>query len=171
MSALALQLGYAAAHRMAPGSPDLDDLAQEAALMVLSVQEARPASPVSYLSGVARMRIRNLLTHGKWTGSSDQRGHHRDPLLRKDTARLDHLEVDIEGPAKDFEDWASLAEVRVAVEGLPGHYRKIAEGVMAGDKPGQIAQDHGYTPGTVYTSWGEARARLRPQLSHLKELP
>lgn len=173
---LALRLGKAAAFRMAPSDPELDDLAQEAALAVLRVQEKRPDAPVAYLGGVARQTVRHLLTSGRiWTALDVTRGKAVDPLRRP----WDPEEAAEDVPDAGFEEaveWASLRpEIEAAIDLLPARGgrsvgREIARGVLSGLTPGEAARARGRSADTGRAAWRDAKPALAFHLSHLKEL-
>ncbi len=173
---LALRLGRAAAARAAPLDPDVDDLAQEAALVVLRVQQARPDAPTAYLAGVARQTVRKVLTSGRrWTGLDVTRGKPPDPL-RHPYAQLD--EVGREPEAVRFEDgveWAALRpEIDAAIAEIPARDRavsqRVARGVLAGLTPSEAGRAVGVSPASGRAAWAHARSHLRHSLAHLEGL-
>ena len=179
MSDLPLRLGYAAATRMAAGDPELDDIAQEAALAVAQVAEEKPDAPVAYLGGVARMRCRKLLSEGRvWTGYEAVRGRPVDPLRSGKAASLDASEGHTEPAAPDeleAVEWGTLRpEIEAAIASIPARgravTRRVARGVYTGLSPSEAGRRAGVSGGAGCAAWGAARAHLRTQLSHLEEL-
>ena len=172
-------LASAAATRMAAGDPELDDIAQEAALTVAEVAEEKPDAPVAYLAGVARMRCRKLLTEGRvWTGYEAVRGRAVDPLRQGRTASLEAVQDGSEPAAPDELDaveWSTLRpEIEAAIASIPARgravTRRVARGVYTGLTPSEAGRRAGVTPSAGRAAWQLARAHLRTQLSHLEEL-
>lgn len=165
-----LAIAYVAARHIAASDPDFDDLAQEAALAVSAVWDSRPDASAAYLVGVAKMRIRNVLTNRRrWTGSSQRTAQALDPLRRSETASLDALIFD--PPAPDpFEEaeWRILGgEIRDAVDELTAPQRAAAVGVAHGMSWAEIGRNRGVAPQSARESWVGARAHLRSSLAHL----
>lgn len=186
---LALRLGGAAARRMAPGHPDVDDIAQEAALRVAQVAEQKPDATVSYLAGAARMRVRDLLRGKPWTGQDGTQAAPRDPLRRGDAASLDGLGGEDESRLTavldvelDRVEWRALrAELDAAIASIPvsGAYagqrretpRAVSRLVMAGLTPSEAGRRLGLSDTAGRKAWADvARPHLAHQLDHLKEL-
>lgn len=171
------RIGAEAARRMAGRDPDRDDLAQEAALTVHEVMQAKPDAPVSYLHGVARMRVRRLLTQNRvWTGLEVQRSKALDPLRRTETAALDAFDREPAAPDVLGEvEWATLRpEILGAIDQLPSRERavskRVARLVYAGFTPSEAGQRIGVGPGSGRAAWNAAKPHLRGSLGHLRDL-
>lgn len=186
---LALRLGGAAARRMAPSHPDLDDIAQEAALRVLEVARLKPDASTTYLAGAARMRVRDLLRGKPWTAQEGTQSAPRDPLRRVDKATLDGLGEDDESRhlavvdgSLDRVEWSTLRpELEAAVASIPvsGAYagtrretpRAVSRLVMAGHTPSEAGRLLGLSDTAGRKAWADvARPHLAHRLAHLKEL-
>lgn len=166
-----LTLGYAAAYRAAPRDPDLDDLAQEAAIEVARVAEKRPDAPTEYLGGVARMRVRHVLDASRrWTGQPKRQAQALDPLRRKDTAGLGALLTEPAAPDEtDAAEWSVLGvDVAAALAALTPPQRASAVGVAHGMTWAEIGRQRGVSPQSAREAWVGARAHLRKSLSHLE---
>lgn len=169
----ALALGYAAAHRLAPGHRDHDDIAQEAAIRVAEVQARKPDASTAYLAGVARHRVLDMVRGCPYTGSTSGRNV-VDPLRRTETAHLGDETLYFLDEEEGFEraEWSTLGpEIEEAIAQIPCTTetpRQVTRLVAAGFSASEAGRQLGLSTIGGRKAWQLARAHMEMSLAHLR---